>query len=211
MLTKVICVVRGPIGVDVPPVDGLHGYSVVLPSSEVPAEHPDDVGGVASVWIDGEAIVEPLRWFPGAGVDAYRVEERVQIDYERDWPDGQASPGFHRIVFVRRAPGITREQMAAHWSEQHTPLVRQHHPAFSQYVQNVVLDAVTPGTPDVDGVAEMHFRSLDELRDRFYDSEDGRRIIAEDVDRFLDRARGWRILGHEHWVVTPRTRSDPGR
>jgi hypothetical protein len=57
----------------------------------------------------------------------------------------------------------------------------------------------------------MHFRSEQEMRQRFYASDESRRIIGEDVARFLDRDRGWRILGRELWVKTPRTRIAPGR
>jgi uncharacterized protein (TIGR02118 family) len=215
-MIKVICVVHpagswGALDLDAPPVDGLCGYAVYLPAPGEPPEQPDTVGGVACVWLDGEEPGEPERWFPHARVDAYRVDERVQIDYERGWPDGQVSPGVHRLVFLRRAPTLTRAQMAAHWSDRHTPLVRRHHPGFWQYVQNVVVEPVTADAPEVDGVAEMHFRSAADLRERFYDSDEGRAIIAADVELFLDRGRGWRILAEEHWVLTPSTRSSPGR
>jgi uncharacterized protein (TIGR02118 family) len=210
-LTKVVCVVRGPLALDVPSVDGLVGYALVLPTTDVPPEHPDDVGGVASVWLEPDAPVDPRAWFPGAPVDAYRVEEHAQIQAARTTADGEPSPGLHRTVFVRRAPGITRDQMAQHWVDRHTPLVRKHHPGFHEYVQNVVVENVTSDAPEVDGISEMHFATLTDLEHRFYDSEAGRQVIAADVPRFLDRARGWRIIGREHWLVTPSTRSAPGR
>jgi uncharacterized protein (TIGR02118 family) len=215
-MIKVVCVIHpagswGTLGLDVPAVDGMSGYAVYLPAPDEPPEHPDTVGGVACVWLDRDDPGDPARWFPDARVDAYLVDERVQIDYERDWPDGQVSPGLHRIVFVRRAPALTREQMAAHWADRHAPLVRRHHPGFRQYAQNVVVEPVTADAPEVDGIAEMHFRSAADLRDRFYDSDEGRAVIAADVERFLDRGRGWRILAEEHWVLTPRTRSSHGR
>jgi uncharacterized protein (TIGR02118 family) len=210
-MRKVVCVVHAPLGLDVPSDDGIVGYSVVVPASGIEAEHPGDVGGVASVWVDDDSDIAPDRWFPGARVDVYLVRENVVIDYDRDWPDGDVSPGVHRTVFVRRAPRLTRDEMATHWAERHAPLVHLHHPGFWQYVQNVVVDAATPGAPEVDGIAEMHFKSLEELRNRFYDSDDGRAVIQKDVAKFLDRGQGWRILGEEHWVVTPSTRAPPGR
>jgi uncharacterized protein (TIGR02118 family) len=209
---KIVCALRGPFEPSVPPVESLEGCAVYLPAANEPAEHPDDLAGIVCVWVGGASReLDPTAWFPGTPVDAYLVEERVHIDYDRDWPDGHASPGLHRTVFVRRAPSLTRAEMAAHWQERHAPLVPQHHPGFWLYVQNPVLETLTPGSPEVDGVAEMHFRSGTDLRDRFYASDESRRLIAADVERFLDRGAGWRILAEERWLVTPSTRRPPGR
>ena len=101
--------------------------------------------------------------------------------------------------------------MVTHWEERHAPLVPRHHPGFWRYVQNPVLETLTPGSPEVDGVAEMHFRSATDLRDRFFASDESREIITADVDRFLDRSASWRILAEERWLVTPSTRRPPGR
>jgi uncharacterized protein (TIGR02118 family) len=119
-------------------------------------------------------------------VEAYRVDERVQ------WDQGDATVA--RISFVRRAPGLTRDEFARHWSERHAPLARRHHPGIARYVQNVVAEQLTPGAPDVDGIAELGFASLADFRERMYDSPEGQQIIATDVRRFLDVGAGWRML-----------------
>ncbi len=139
-------------------------------------------------------------WFPGADLDAYLVDERVRIDYERDWPDGTESPGVRRISFVRAAPGLSRDEMARHWHEVHWPIARVHHPALWRYVQNVVVEPLTPAAPEVDGIAELHFRSIADLRERFYDSEAGQQVVADDVRLFLERGAGWRVLARETWL-----------
>jgi uncharacterized protein (TIGR02118 family) len=118
--------------------------------------------------------------------EAYRVDERVQ------WDDGRATVA--RISFVRRAPGTAREEFAHHWTEVHTPLARAHHPGICRYVQNVVVERLTPNAPDVDGIAELGFASLGDFRERMYDSPEGREIIAADVRTFLDVGAGWRML-----------------
>jgi hypothetical protein len=66
-------------------------------------------------------------------------------------------------------------------------------------VQNVVVEPITAEAPAVDGIAELHFRSIADLRDRFYDSDEGRQIVADDVSAFLDRGAGWRVLARETW------------
>jgi uncharacterized protein (TIGR02118 family) len=119
-------------------------------------------------------------------VEAYRVDERVQWDRE--------PATVTRISFVRRAPGLTRAEMARHWTEVHAPLARVHHPGISRYVQNVVVEPLTPSAPEVDGIAELGFASLDDFRHRMYDSPEGQQVIATDVRRFLDVGAGWRML-----------------
>jgi uncharacterized protein (TIGR02118 family) len=197
---KVVAVVRGPMPRGVPAAEGIRAFAVHHPAPDVPGEHPPRVRGVVTAWLDEGTAVAPAPWAPDAEVDAYAVAERVQIDYERTWPDGEPSPGVRRMSFLHRADGISREEMSAHWSDVHAPLARVHHPAIWRYVQNTVVEPLTPGAPDIDAVAELHFRSREDLRDRFYDSDEGRRIIGEDVRRFLDPARGWRIVAQETWL-----------
>jgi uncharacterized protein (TIGR02118 family) len=207
-MSKVVCVVRVSGALDAPDLNlpdepGLAAYAIHLPCTDEPAERPPDVAAVVMAWLDRRPDPPALqRWFPDALLDAYLVEERVLIDYERDWPDGVESPGVRRISFVQAAPGVSRSEMAEHWADVHWPLARVHHPALWRYVQNVVVEPITPDTPAVDGIAELHFRSIGDLRDRFYDSDEGRRIVADDVRAFLDRSAGWRVLARETWLCS---------
>ena len=205
--TKVVCVVRGPVATAVPPDPAIRAFALHLPCGDEPPEHPPEVTAVAMAWMTGAPDrspplqpFAPEEWFPDARVDGYVVEEHVRVDYSRDWPDGIESPGVRRISFVRAASTLTRAQMARHWREVHWPIARVHHPALWRYVQNVVVGPITPGAPDVDGIAELHFRSVHDLRNRMYDSDDGHRIVADDVSTFLDRGAGWRVLARETWL-----------
>ncbi|MGH9032509.1 MAG: EthD domain-containing protein [Acidimicrobiia bacterium] len=118
--------------------------------------------------------------------EAYRVDDHVQ------WDDGRTTVA--RISFVRRAPGLTRAEFARHWTDVHAPLARRHHPGICRYVQNIVVEPLTPGAPEVDGIAELGFASVGDLRERMYDSPEGKEIIAADVRTFLDVGGGWRML-----------------
>ena len=171
------------------------------PFPDEPAEQPSRVKAVVAAWCDDEPDADTLAaWSPRGHVDAYLVDEHVQIDAGLDPADGEEPPGLCRLVFLRRNPDLSHAEMAQHWTEVHTPIVQGHHPAFWHYVQNVVVRPLTPDAPEVDGIAEMRFRSADEMRERFYDSEEGQRIVAEDVSRFLDRGAGWRILSRDVWI-----------
>ena len=120
-----------------------------------------------------------------ADAEAYAVDERFQWDKGGDT--------VTRISFVRRAPHLTHEEFVDHWTNVHAPLARKHHPVV-RYVQNIVVDKLTPDAPDVDGIAELGYRTLHEVHHRNYDSPAGAAIIRRDIQRFLDVPAGWRML-----------------
>jgi uncharacterized protein (TIGR02118 family) len=122
-------------------------------------------------------------------VEVWRVDTRRPIAWERSWPDGEYAPGVKMVSFMQRADGLTHEQFARHWTEQHTPLAVRHHVGLWNYTQNVVRRAYTPGGNAVDGLAELHFRTREDFEERFFDSDDGRAVILADVGRFMTRPR----------------------
>ena len=204
-MQKVILVVHGTLDDAVPTIDGLAAYSVHRTHPDEanadPGAAPHDLGGVAMAWLRDGAPLDPATWFDKP-VDAYLVDERVQIDWTRDWPDGTPTVAIEHLPFVRRIPELTRDQFAAHWSEKHALLVPIHHPGVARYVQNVVIEPLTPDAPEFDGVAQLYFRTAHDLHERYYDSDAGQKIVFEDVARFLDRGNGWRILAQETWLTS---------
>ena len=98
---KVIAAVGGPIDDALPAVDGLVAYSVHRPHPEEPSELPPDVGGVVMAWVEGDAPLAPAQWFD-APVTAYLVDERIQIEWTRDWADGMATPAMTVSASARR-------------------------------------------------------------------------------------------------------------
>jgi uncharacterized protein (TIGR02118 family) len=120
-------------------------------------------------------------------VDVWRVRSERPKEYERTWPDGAEAPGVKLVSFMRRADGLNHEQFVRHWTENHTPLALEHHPGLWNYTQNIVRRAYTPGGRDIDGIAELHFATRDDFENRFFDSDDGRQVIMDDVARFMRR------------------------
>jgi uncharacterized protein (TIGR02118 family) len=133
-------------------------------------------------------------------VGAYHVEEIVQRDYERTWPSGTRSPGFKMIAFLHRRPDLTPEAFSAHWRNNHGPLAVARQPGFWRYVQNHLVAPLTDESPPFDGFGEIHYRSVDDALTKSYDSEEGQRLIWEDVARFLDYERSPTLTTSE-WVV----------
>jgi uncharacterized protein (TIGR02118 family) len=120
-------------------------------------------------------------------VDVWRVRSQYPKRYERTWPDGTEAPGLKLVSFMRRAAELNHEQFVRHWTEQHTPLALEHHVGLWNYTQHIVRRAYTPGGRDIDGIAELHFADRHDFETRFFDSDDGRKVIMDDVARFMAR------------------------
>ena len=198
---KVVLVVHGhPDGSTSLPrvagdVDGMRACEV----HDAMGEGPPDVAHVLLAWADDGAELDVDRLTGGRPATGYRVEERLQWDHALDGP---APVGVTRISFVRRRPDLTRERFADHWTNVHAALARRHHPALWRYVQNVVVAPLTPDAPEIDGIAELGFRSIEEMSARMYDSPEGAAVIRADVDRFIDAGAGWRVLTRPSWRAT---------
>jgi len=122
-------------------------------------------------------------------MEVWRIDPRRPLVWDRTWTDGEYAPGIKMVSFMQRSDAITHEQFTRAWTEGHTPLAIRHHVGLWNYTQNVVRRAYTPGGGSIDGVAELYFRTRADFVDRFYDSAEGRAVIAADVKRFMGRPR----------------------
>jgi uncharacterized protein (TIGR02118 family) len=146
-----------------------------------PARRSDSAEGEQAVRADGASLI--------SSVNLYHVREQVEREYARDWPAGQRSPGVKSIYLARRHDSMSPDQFARHWGETHAPLALKHHVGMWRYARNVVAAQLSEGAEAWDGFAELHFRTAQDLRERFYDSDEGRAIIAADVARFTSGGR----------------------
>jgi uncharacterized protein (TIGR02118 family) len=87
---------------------------------------------------------------------------------------------------VKRRPDLSFAEFSSHYREKHAPLARVHHPGIARYVQNFL----PPGEGLVDAISELWFASEADARARFYRDDESRRVIGEDVQRFIDLRRG---------------------
>jgi len=90
-----------------------------------------------------------------------------------------------KIFFLcRRSPEITHEAYTASVLEGHAPLALKHHPTLLRYVINIA-EATPAGGPEIDSLPALYFASLEDFRERLYDSPEGEEIIRRDVARFM--------------------------
>jgi len=101
-----------------------------------------------------------------------------------------------KLVFLcRRRPDISHARYVELLLEDHVPLALRYHPLLRRYVVNVV-EATRGPAPPLDSIGELWFDSLADYRERLYDSPEGERAIARDVERFIGGADAYVTAEH---------------
>lgn len=100
-------------------------------------------------------------------IEAYLVEENLPARYQIDWPVGQASPGIRHISLIIKKDSLDKSEFKRYWHNQHAKIAVSYKIAVWNYSQNVVVKILTRGSPVIDGVAALHFRNPNDMRDRW--------------------------------------------
>ena len=133
--------------------------------------------------------------FSSPAEHGYRVEARQLFD---ELParnaDGQR-PGVKQISFLRRPSGVSRDEFLTLYHH-HTEKLRDDQPGIAAYVQNVV-EQVSPGAPELDGVSEIWFASLEDFRERYWSGPGVAERESQETGRFLDFRRTWSLIVRE--------------
>lgn len=109
-----------------------------------------------------------------------------------------------KLVYpCRRLRGLDRAEYARRILEGHVPLALRHHPGMRHYVVNLV-ERDPQGGPELDSFAELYFESEASYQAELYDTDEGRRIIGEDVARFLGGADQYATREFVHHDELPR-------
>ena len=83
-----------------------------------------------------------------------------------------------KLIFLcRRRPDITREEYGRRVLEGHVPLALKHHPTLRRYVVNLA-EGTPPEGDEIDSLPSLHFDTLEDFKERLYDSPESEEIIA---------------------------------
>jgi hypothetical protein len=139
----------------------------------------DPIRGFVSVWDADPAAVAAALADVGT-VAGYAVDERRRLDPPETW-DGSRAEGLANVAVLRRPDDLDRAEWLRRWMVEHTAVGIRTQATFG-YVQNIVVEPVTAGAVQVDGIVEELF-PIDAVTDMhaFYgsggdDAELGRRV-----------------------------------
>jgi len=106
------------------------------------------------------------------------------------------------MAFIKRKPGVSRDEFVRHYEEVHAPLALRCFPMFRKYVRNYYLDSVSGQEPDFDCVTEFWVDSMEDVRAvvDLMRSELGK-LVRDDEKKFMDRAKTVSYLFEERASV----------
>ena len=148
-------------------------------AAEAPAPVPtpddeDPLVAEVSVWVDAydrRGPFEDLLAGVAPGVAGYLVVESVYDDYgttqwarSRDWPDGQRSPGVLTVGLIHRPSDLGYDEWIERWHGTQSPRSGALQPR-TRYVRNEVVRALTPDAPEVHGIVEEGWPSVQHVAD----------------------------------------------
>lgn len=149
------------------------------------------LAAVASLWLDccdDRSPIEEILAVHGR-CDGYLVTESVpQACEDRDWPDGERSPGLSHFTWFPKPEALSDEQFFRAWHGEHTPLSFELHPLRWEYVRNSVARAVTSDAPPVKAIVVERFREHEDYLDpsRLYGSREVVDRMMAELPNFAD-------------------------
>lgn len=113
------------------------------------------ITAVVSVWGDSVAgAVDVVRRLDPSA-DAWLVDER-EVLLPPAVKDGERHEALANVAFLRRPETMPRDAWLADWQDRHTQVAIDTQGTFG-YVQNPVVEALTPEAPAVAGIVEEMF------------------------------------------------------
>lgn len=127
------------------------------------------LGAAVSIWVDSldqRGPIEEALTARGERLQGYLVTESIpQACTDRNWPDGEKSPGVTHFTWFEKADGVSEEEFFHNWFQVHTPLSFDLHPLRWEYVRNAVARPVTQGAPPIRAIVAERFREIRDYAD----------------------------------------------
>ena len=196
--------------------DGVSGLTVSvndllqdIPRPMLLLGNAETLGAAVSVWIDSLDNRTPLETVlsaDGTRVDGYLVTESIpQACVDRNWPDGERSPGVTHFTWFDKAQDLSDADFFYNWFEVHTPFSFELHPLRWEYVRNAVARRLTPGAPAVRAIVGERFRELRDYTDpeRLFGSHEALAKSAEEAGDFSDPSTLQSLPLSEYILKTP--------
>lgn len=111
---------------------------------------------IVSFWLNSSHIrgsYEKLLEAACPRIVGYIASESTVIPYTKVLKDGEKTPGFSQIAFIRRPPRLSYEAWLQQWLSTQTKLAGETQTIF-HYCQNVITRQLTYGAPHLDAIVE---------------------------------------------------------
>ncbi len=150
----------------------VHAATVLVHDTEAaaaPSPAPASEGerthvAVLSAWVDCYQSRPDLELGADYDVATHLVVESLYEDYDSPPPAGARSPGVLTVATLHRPADLAEAEWIHNWHEVQSPESARLQPR-KRYVRNRVVQALTPGAPEVDGIVEEAWASAEVVAD----------------------------------------------
>jgi uncharacterized protein (TIGR02118 family) len=102
------------------------------------------------------------------------------------------------LTFLKRKPGISKEEFLHHWLEIHGPLAASKVPGLRKFVQ---CHPVLGFESEIDGIVELWWDDINAFKAFMaWRQTDASRLLREDEEKFIDTQRVTRFVAEEHLI-----------
>ncbi|MEI5673065.1 MULTISPECIES: hypothetical protein [unclassified Nocardioides] len=128
----------------------------VAPAMRIPTDEP--ISAVVSTWTEGDPAAVPALLAGAADrVAGWSVDERRRLD-PPEVADGERADTLANVAVLRKPAELETAEWMRRWMVDHTPIAIRTQATFG-YLQNVVVEPVTPDAPYVSAFVEELFPS----------------------------------------------------
>lgn len=195
LLARAPAIERLIVNVAIPaPADGPYGSAESLQG--------DAFDVVLQVWVPRLPLLvaawRPLAQAFGAWTrrhHVYRLTE-TEVLYRPHQLRGTPTPGIKLLRGLHLFDDLPDAAAQRIWAH-HSGLAVQVHVGLARYARHWVDEVLTPGSPPIRGVSDLHFPDEASMRERYFDSARGREQIRHDLGHFI-RGGTQRFHGREH-------------
>ncbi|MEO6472335.1 MAG: hypothetical protein ABIR57_10400 [Aeromicrobium sp.] len=147
------------------------------------------VTALVTLWTSGDpsAAIAVLAEIEN-DLHGWRVTERRPIE-PPCVASGERADALANIAILRRPEHMTREDYLADWLERHTPIAIETQDTFG-YIQNIVEEALTPGSPEISAIVEelFHTAGMTDMH-AFYGSGGDDEELNRRLTKLMDSVR----------------------
>ena len=103
------------------------------------------------------------------------------------------------LTFLKRKPGLSKEEFLRHWKEIHGPLAARVVPELKKYVQ---CHPVPGFESDIDGIVELWWDGPESFRAYLsWRQSEASQVLRKDEEKFVDTSQWIRFVAQEHLIV----------
>jgi hypothetical protein len=116
-----------------------------------------------------------------------KEESMLRVSPSYAWPARAPTPEENHVLTymsLLRWKQIPAEEVARHWRE-HVDVAREVHKGAARYERNWVDSILTEDLRGLGGITDMSFKTIEDFRDRYWNSPEGARAVVDDVKDFV--------------------------